>query len=214
MKREHRTTTTGRFAAPPFPDTPELAEQRAHSPTAQGVIRATRDLLTRGGLLAATDRRIHEHEYGPWTTGTVRYWFGSREGLFVQLAREEHLRRLDRVRRALRDAGVHNLSEVLSDLAHDEQHYRVSRALMDAALSMPDLAQQQHRLWEDWRQRMREIVEQLQQRGVIESGYDPDALSLFYGALLTGLASHREAAPDADLQAAFELLSGHITQVS
>ena len=176
------------------------------------MIRATRSLLVEGGLLAATDRRIHEHELGPWAMGTMRYWFGSREGLLVQVAREEHLRRLDRVRRALRDAGVHNLTEVLAELADDPEHYRVSRALMDAALQMPDLAHQQHRLWEDWRLRMRGMVELLQEREVISNEHDPDALALFYGALLTGLSTHREAAPDADLRSTLELLHGHINR--
>ena len=195
----------GRHKAPPFPDTPELAEQRAQSPTAQAMIRVTRRLLAEGGLTAAADRRIHAA--GEWPVGTMRYWFGGREGLLVQVARHEHLRRLDQIRRALRDlSSPGELPEALLGLADAQDHYRVTRALLDAAAAMPDLAMWQHRLWEDWQARMRAMIVDLQDRGIIRAELDPEALALVWSAVTSGLAEHREAQPTVDLGGVIHLL--------
>src|SRR5438552_6851828 len=92
---------------PPAPDTPELAERRAHAPAAQALIKATRRLFAEGGPEWATDKRIHDTATRPggrkgFPLGTIRYYFGGRERLLVGVARYEHLAQLDRVRRALR----------------------------------------------------------------------------------------------------------------
>ncbi len=213
MKPPDRIIPPGRHhKAPPFPDTPELAEQRAQSPTAQAMIRATRRLLAEGGLTAAADRRIHAA--GEWPVGTMRYWFGGREGLLVQVARHEHLRRLDQIRRALRAvASPGELTETLLGLADAQDHYRVARALLDAAAAMPDLAMCQHRLWEEWRTRMREIVVDLQERGIVRAELDPEALALLWSAVTSGLAEHREAPPTVDLRAVIHLLHRYAANV-
>ena len=169
------------------------------------MIRATRRLLAEGGLTSTTDRRVHAA--GEWPVGTMRYWFGGREGLLVQVARHEHLRRLDQIRRALREVSTPDeLTETLLGLADAQDHYRVTRALLDAATAMPDLAMWQHRLWADWRTRMRTIVVDLQDRGIVRGELDPEALALVWSAVTSGLAEHREAEPTVDLRAVIQLL--------
>jgi DNA-binding transcriptional regulator YbjK len=73
------------------------------------MIKATRRLFADGGLERATDQRIHAATPHPKLSrragrpaGTMRYYFGSREDLLVQVARSEQLQRLDQIRRALR----------------------------------------------------------------------------------------------------------------
>jgi len=202
----------GHHKAPPVPDTPELAEQRAQSPTAQAMIRATRQLMAEGGLSWAADRRIHAT--GRWAPGTMRYWFGGREGLLVQVARSEHLRRFDQIRRAMRQVSSSaELTDALIELADAPDHYRVTRALLDAAASMPDLAMSQHRLWEDGRDRMRAIVVDLQDRGIVRPEHDPEALALVWSAVTSGLAEHREAQPTVDLRAVMQLLQRYAAEL-
>src|SRR5437764_2768963 len=91
---------------PSAPDTPELAERRAQAPAAQALIKATRRLFAEGGPEWATDKRIHDSASRPggrkgFPLGTIRYYFGGREGLLVYVARYEHLAQLDRIRRTL-----------------------------------------------------------------------------------------------------------------
>src|SRR5947209_10703246 len=110
---------------PPAPDTPELAERRAHAPAAQALIKATRRLFAEGGPEWATDKRIHDTATRPggrkgFPLGTIRYYFGGRERLLVHVARYEHLAQLDRVRRALRSvASSEELATALLRLAED-----------------------------------------------------------------------------------------------
>jgi hypothetical protein len=211
VKRNNPSNPRGRHRAPPAPDTPELAEQRAQSATAQAMIQVTRRLLAEGGLAWATDRRIHSA--GSFTIGTMRYWFGGREGLFVQVARTEHLARIDLVRRTLREVRTTDeLLDALIGLADARDHYRVVRALLDASVAMPDLAVSQHRLWEDWRERMGTIVLDLQSRGVVRGDLDPDAIAIVWSAISTGLAAHREAQPTVDLRIVRAVLQAYTTQ--
>src|SRR5215469_16537571 len=105
---QKRTAAPRGQTRPQSPDTPELAERRAQAPAAQALIRATRRLFAEGGPEWATDKRIHDTASRPggrkgFPLGTIRYYFGGRERLLVYVARHEHLTRLDRVRRALRD---------------------------------------------------------------------------------------------------------------
>lgn len=220
MKPErHDTEGAGRQRTPPAPDTPELAEQRAQAPTAQAMIKATRRLLAEGGLASATDRRIHAATPHPklgrgWPPGTLRYYFGSLEGLLVQVARYEHLQRLDHIRRTLRQANSRDgLTQALLRLVDTPEHYRVIRALLDASAAMPKLAAQQQRLWADWRTRMREIVLELQDRGIVHPEHDPEALALVWGAVTLGLADQREAEPALDPQAVYSLLQRYAAQL-
>src|SRR6516165_11556628 len=104
---QKRTAAPRGSTRPQSPDTPELAERRAQAPAAQSLIRATRRLFAEGGPEWATDKRIHDTASRPggrkgFPLGTIRYYFGGRERLLVNVARHEHLARLDRVRRALR----------------------------------------------------------------------------------------------------------------
>ena len=57
--RNRKTPRSGQ-TRPPAPDTPELAERRAHAPAAQSLIKATRRLFAEGGPEWATDKRIHD----------------------------------------------------------------------------------------------------------------------------------------------------------
>jgi AcrR family transcriptional regulator len=215
VKSDDRTTASGgRSRTPPTPDTPELAEQRAQAPTAQAMIKATRRLLAEGGLEWASDQRIHAATPHPKLgrrtgrpPGTMRYYFASRERLLVQVARFEHLQRLDQVRRALRAvATTEELTAALLRLIDAPEHYRVIHALLQASAAMPELADHQQRLWADWRGRMREIVIDLQHRGIVSADHDPEALALVWSAVTLGLADHREAEPKLDLRSVYRLL--------
>src|SRR5947209_1424622 len=125
-------SSSGPRVTPPFPDTPELQEQRGRAPVAQAMIKATRGLIAREGSPWATTERIHEVTIHP-TRGrpvqlaTMRYYFGNRERLFIQVARYEHLRQLDRVRRAFRELQQESeLAPLLARLAGDDDHHRVA----------------------------------------------------------------------------------------
>ena len=85
--RNRKTPRRGQ-TRPPAPDTPELAERRAHAPAAQALIKATRRLFAEGGPEWATDKRIHDTATRPggrkgFPLGTIRYYFGGRERLLV-----------------------------------------------------------------------------------------------------------------------------------
>lgn len=183
------------------------------------MIKTTRRLLVEGGLASATDRRIHAATPHPklgrgWPPGTLRYYFGSLEGLLIQVARSEHLQRLDHVRRTLRQTSSSDaLTGALLRLVDAPEHYRVIRALLDASTTMPHLAAQQQRLWADWRARMREIVIELQTRDIVRPEHDPEALALVWSAVTLGLADHREAEPALDLQAVYTLLQRYAAQL-
>jgi AcrR family transcriptional regulator len=72
--------------------------------------------------------------------GTIRYYFGGRERLLVYVARHEHLARLDRVRRALRNVSTNEeLTTALLNLAQDLDHFQVSFGLLTEARQMPKL---------------------------------------------------------------------------
>ena len=130
---------------PAAPDTPELAERRAQAPAAQALIKATRRLFAEGGPEWATDKRIHDTATRPggrrgFPLGTIRYYFGGREGLLVYLARYEHLTRLDRVRRVLRTAQTADqIAEAVLRLSEDSDHYHVLFGLLTEARQMPAL---------------------------------------------------------------------------
>jgi AcrR family transcriptional regulator len=172
------------------------------------MIKATRRLLAEGGLERASDQRIHAATPHPKLSrragrpaGKMRYYFGCREGLLVQVARFEHLQRLDQLRRALRAvATAKELTAALLCLVDAAEHYRVVHALLQASAAMPKLADQQQRLWADWRARMRVIVVDLQDRGIIDADHDPEALTLVWSAIALGLADHRQAEPTLDLR--------------
>ena len=156
---------------PPAPDTPELAERRAQAPAAQALIRATRRLFAEGGPEWATDKRIHDTASRPggrkgFPLGTIRYYFGGREGLLVYVARHEHLARLDRVRRSLRNINTsEELVAALLNLAQDLDHYQVSFGLLTEARQMPELQAAQAALWQDWIAKLTEMVAELRARG-------------------------------------------------
>ena len=175
------------------------------------MIRATRDLLAREGAEWTTTEKIHEVTLHP-TRGTpvsrttMRYYFGNRERLFVQIARYEHLRQLDRVRRAFRGlTRRRDLAPLLVRLAQDDDHYRVALGLLDAMQTMPELADLQRALWADWREQTRELVLELQQRSIMREDLDPASLSLLWSAITLGLAVHRYAEPGLELGPALEL---------
>ena len=137
----------------------------------------------------------------------MRYYFGSREGLLVQVARFEHLQRLDQVRRALRDvATTDELTAALLRLVDAPEHYRVVHSLLVASAAMPELAAQQQRLWAEWRARMCEIIIDLQDRGIVHGDHDAEALALVWNTVALGLAQHRQAEAALDQRFFFELL--------
>lgn len=202
--REPKATGKPKVTSP-FPNTPELREERAAQPVAQAMIKATRDLLAADGAQWTTTERIHDMTRHP-TRGTpvnrttMRYYFGNRERLFLQVARYEHVRQLGRVARALRALRSESeLAPVLVRLAKDDEHYRVTLALLDAMQTMPELADLQRELWANWRQRMVGLVGELQERGIVREELDPGALSLLWVAVALGLAVHRYAEPDLEI---------------
>src|SRR5947199_9799572 len=129
--RNRKTPRRGQ-TRPAAPDTPELAERRAHAPAAQALIKATRRLFAEGGPEWATDKRIHDTASRPggrrgFPLGTIRYYFGGRERLLVYVARHEHLDQLDRIRRALLAVNTGDeLTAALLRLAEDLDHFQVT----------------------------------------------------------------------------------------
>ena len=204
---------------PPAPDTPELAERRAQAPAAQALIRATRRLFAEGGPEWATDKRIHDTASRPggrkgFPLGTIRYYFGGREGLLVYVARHEHLARLDRVRRSLRNINTsEELVAALLNLAQDLDHYQVSFGLLTEARQMPELQAAQAALWQDWIAKLTEMVAELRERGAAPADQDPYALALLWSSLTAGLAAHQLANPQIDLQPALELAQLYATSM-
>jgi AcrR family transcriptional regulator len=197
---------SGPRVTPPFPDTPELQEQRARAPVAQAMIKATRGLIAREGSQWTTTERIHEVTIHP-TRGrpvqlaTMRYYFGNRERLFIQVARYEHLRQLDRLRRAFRELQSDGeLAPLLARLAGDEDHYRVTLGLLEATQTMPELAEVQRELWADWRAKMRELLADLQDRGIVRADLDPETAAVLWSVITLGLAVHRQVEPQLALE--------------
>jgi AcrR family transcriptional regulator len=184
---------------PQFPDTPELAERRAQAPAAQALIKATRRLFAEGGPEWATDKRIHDTALRPggrkgFPLGTIRYYFGGRERLLVYVARYEHLARLDRVRRALRDVKDQDeLMAALLGLAQDLDHYQVSFGLLIEARQMPDLQAEQAALSADRIAKLTEMLAELKAHGTAPANQDPGALALFWSSFTAGLAAHQLA---------------------
>jgi AcrR family transcriptional regulator len=165
------------------------------------MIKATRGLIAREGSQWTTTERIHEVTIHP-TRGrpvqlaTMRYYFGNRERLFIQVARYEHLRQLDGVRRAFRELqSEDDLAPLLARLAGDEDHYRVTLGLLEAMQTMPELAEVQRELWADWRAKMRELVADLQDRAIVRPDLDPETVALLWSAITLGLAVHRYVEP-------------------
>src|SRR5436305_3217650 len=209
--RPRRTRSTvpsasGSRVTPPFPDTPELQEQRSRAPVAQAMIKAARGVIAREGWQWTTTERIHEVTIHP-TRGrpvqlaTMRYYFGNRERLFIQVARYEHLRQLDRLRRAFRELQSESeLAPLLARLAGDEDHYRVTLGLLEATQTMPELAEVQRELCADWRAKMRELLTDLQDRGIVRADLDPETVALLWSAITLGLAVHRQVEPQLALE--------------
>jgi hypothetical protein len=204
--RSREPKTTKRPLTPPFPDTPELQEQRSRAAVAQAMIKATRRLLATEGPEWTTTERIHKAtkhpERGtPVAMATMRYYFGNRERLLIHVARYEHLLQLGRVRRAFRDLERgEDLPPLLVKLAQDSEHYRVALGLLEASQGLPELADVQRELWADWRAKMRELVADLQQRGLVRIELDPESLALLWSAVTLGLAVHRHAEPGLSLK--------------
>jgi AcrR family transcriptional regulator len=223
MNSGHANKTPGRNrptsprgpTRPQAPDTPELAERRAQAPAAQALIKATRRLLAEGGPEWATDKRIHDTASRPggrkgFPLGTIRYYFGGRERLLVYVARHEHLVRLDRVRRALRNVSSNQeLTTALLKLAQDLDHHQVSFGLLSEARQMPELQGAQAALWQDWIAKLTEMVDELKARGAAPAGQDPNALALLWSSLTAGLAAHHLANPHMDLQPALDLAQAY-----
>ena len=207
----NRPATSRGPTRPQSPDTPELAERRAQAPAAQALIKATRRLFAEGGPEWATDKRIHDTASRPggrkgFPLGTIRYYFGGREGLLVYVARYEHLAQLDRVRRALLAVETgEGLSTSLLRLAEDLDHFQVTFGLLTEARQMPELKAAQAQLWEDWVAKLAEMVSELQARGVVRAEHDPYALALLWSSVTAGLAAHHLANPEIALQPALEL---------
>jgi AcrR family transcriptional regulator len=219
MNSRERSAASGRNPAagsrgqtrPPAPDTPELAERRAQAPAAQALIKATRRLFAEGGPEWATDKRIHDTASRPggrkgFPLGTIRYYFGGREGLLVYVARYEHLAQLDRIRRTLLAVETsEGLSTSLLRLADDLDHFQVTFGLLTEARQMPELKAAQAQLWEDWVAKLTEMVSELQARGVVRAEHDPYALALLWSSVTAGLAAHHLANPEIALQPALDL---------
>lgn len=207
----NRPATSRGPTRPQSPDTPELAERRAQAPAAQALIKATRRLFAEGGPEWATDKRIHDTASRPggrkgFPLGTIRYYFGGREGLLVYVARYEHLAQLDRVRRALLAVETgEGLSTSLLRLAEDLDHFQVTFGLLTEARQMPELKAAQAQLWVDWVAKLAEMVSELQARGVVRAEHDPYALALLWSSVTAGLAAHHLANPEIALQPALEL---------
>ncbi len=205
---------------PPAPDTPELAERRAQAPAAQALIRATRRLFAQGGPEWATDKRIHDTASRPdgrkgFPLGTIRYYFGGRERLLIYVARHEHLAQLDRVRRALRNVkNTDELANTMLGLAEDLDHFQVIFGLLAEARQMPELQAAQAQLWEDWLAKLTEMVVDLQTRGVVRAQRDAYALAQLWSSVTAGLAAHRVANPQMDLQPALALVQLYAASLS
>ena len=208
--RKRKTPRRGQ-TRPQTPDTPELAERRAHAPAAQALIKATRRLFAEGGPEWATDKRIHDTATRPggrkgFPLGTIRYYFGGRERLLVHVARSEHLGQLDRVRRVLRAIDTtEQLAQALLGLAEDLDHFQVTFGLLTEARQMPELQAAQAQLSEDWLAKLTEMVSELQARDIVRPERDPYALALLWSSLITGLAAHHLANPDIELEPALTL---------
>lgn len=215
----NRPTPSRGPTRPQAPDTPELAERRAQAPAAQALIRATRRLFTEGGPEWATDKRIHDTASRPggrkgFPLGTIRYYFGGRERLLIYVARHEHLARLDRVRRALRQVNSSDeLTAALLNLAQDLDHFQVSFGLMIEARQMPELQAAQTALWEDWIAKLTEMVDELKARGAAPTDQDPYALAVLWSSLTAGLAAHHLANPQIDVQPALDLAQRYATSL-
>jgi AcrR family transcriptional regulator len=217
--RKERTAPRGQ-TRPPAPDTPELAERRAQAPAAQALIKATRRLFADGGPEWATDKRIHDTAARPggrkgFPLGTIRYYFGGRERLLVQVVRHEHLTRLDRVRRTLRSVNTsEELATALLGLAEDLDHFQVTFGLLTEARQMPELQAAQARLWQDWLAKLTEMITDLQARGVARPERDPYALALLWSSLTAGLAAHRLANPETELEPVLALAQLYAASLS
>jgi len=209
--RKPRAAASRGQTRPQFPDTPELAERRAQAPAAQALIKATRRLFAEGGPEWATDKRIHDTATRPggrkgFPLGTIRYYFGGRERLLVYVARYEHLSRLDRVRRALRDVkSQEELTTALLGLAEDLDHFQVSFGLLTEARQMAELQAEQAALSADRIAKLTEMVDELKARGAAPAEQDSRAVAVLWSSLTTGLAAQRFADPGIDLQTAFDL---------
>ena len=183
------------------------------------MIRATRRLFAEGGPEWATDKRIHDTASRPggrkgFPLGTIRYYFGGRERLLVYVARHEHLARLDRVRRALRKVNSNQeLTSTLLNLAQDLDHFKVSFGLLTEARQMPELQAAQAALWQDWIDKLTEMVDELKARGATPADQDPYALALLWNSLTAGLAAHHLANPQIDLQPALDLAQRYATSI-
>lgn len=208
--RNRKTARRGQ-TRPAAPDTPELAERRAHAPAAQALVKATRRLFAQGGPEWATDKRIHDTAIRPggrkgFPLGTIRYYFGGRERLLVYVARHEHLAQLDRVRRALRSVnGPEKLAPALLRLAEDVDHFQVTFGLLTEARQMPELRAAQAQLKEDWLSELTEMVAELQAREVVRAQHDPYALALLWSSVTAGLAAHQLANPEIEPEPALAL---------
>ena len=134
------------------------------------MIRATRRLFAEGGPECATDKRIHDTATRPggrkgFPLGTIRYYFGGRERLLIYLARHEHLTRLDRVRRVLRNVTSNQeLTTALLGLAEDLDHFHVSFGLLTEARQMPELQAAQAALSQDWIAKLTDMIAELKAR--------------------------------------------------
>jgi AcrR family transcriptional regulator len=183
------------------------------------LIGATRRLFAEGGPEWATDKRIHDTASRPggrkgFPLGTIRYYFGGRERLLVYVARHEHLTRLDRVRRALRNVNnSKELTTALLNLAKDLDHFQVSFGLLTEARQMPELQAAQAALWQDWIAKLTEMVDELRAAGVAPADQDPYALALLWSSLTAGLAAHHLANPQIDLQPALDLAQLYATSL-
>lgn len=217
---QNRTTPRRGQTRPSAPDTPELAERRAHAPAAQALVKATRRLFAEGGPEWATDKRIHDTATRPggrkgFPLGTIRYYFGGRERLLVQVARSEHLARVDRVRRALRSVtSTDELATALLALAEDIDHFQVTFGLLIEARQMPELQAAQAQLWEQWLAKLTDMVAELQTRGVVAAAHDPYALALLWSSVTAGLAAHQLANPEIESTPVIALARLHAASLS
>jgi BetI-type transcriptional repressor, C-terminal len=79
---------------------------------------------------------------------------------------------------------------------------------------MPELQAAQAQLADDWATKLTEMISELQARGIVRAGHDPQAMAVLWTSLCIGLAAHRLANSEIALEPALDLARRYAASLS
>lgn len=179
------------------------AERRAASE--EKLLRAAAELISEGGVVAATFERIGKR--AGLSRGLVSQRFGSKEGLvnalvddvvqrFDELLFQYHIHELAPHEAIIAFVDIY-LSENDEDAVRDTYHVLLAESLGAQPALRPLFA----RVHDVVRDRLRQLIERGQKLGTIYKQLDADATAISLGAFLLGVRIQCMVNPDTDIDA-------------